>query len=298
MSVLDKIKTNYSTSINEMSVSEYLDICKKDSSAYSKPAERILKAIGEPEFIDTKEDPKLSRIFSNKTIKVYPAFKEFYGMETTIEQIVSYFRHSAQGLEEKKQILYLMGPVGGGKSSLAEKLKDLMQQMPIYILKAQDRLSPVYESPLGLFADYRTEMEEEYGIPGRYIPACMSPWAAKRLKEFNGDVNKFKVVKLYPSIQNQIAVAKTEPGDENNQDISTLVGKVDIRKLADFQQSDPDAYSYTGGLCLANQGIMEFVEMFKAPIKVLNPMLTATQENNYKGTEPDLFFITFTEPTL
>ncbi|MBT30175.1 MAG: PrkA family serine protein kinase [Thalassobius sp.] len=286
MSVLDKIKTNYSTSINEMSVSEYLDICKKDSSAYSKPAERILKAIGEPEFIDTKEDPKLSRIFSNKTIKVYPAFKEFYGMETTIEQIVSYFRHSAQGLEEKKQILYLMGPVGGGKSSLAEKLKDLMQQMPIYILKAQDRLSPVYESPLGLFADYRTEMEEEYGIPGRYIPACMSPWAAKRLKEFNGDVNKFKVVKLYPSIQNQIAVAKTEPGDENNQDISTLVGKVDIRKLADFQQSDPDAYSYTGGLCLANQGIMEFVEMFKAPIKVLNPMLTATQENNYKGTEP------------
>jgi serine protein kinase len=129
-------------------------------------------------------------------------------------------------------------------------------------------------------------MEGEYGIPSRYIPACMSPWATKRLREVGGDVNKFKVVKLYPSIQDQIAVAKTEPGDENNQDISTLVGKVDIRKLAEYQQSDPDAYSYTGGLCLANQGILEFVEMFKAPIKVLNPLLTATQENNYKGTEP------------
>ncbi len=114
----------------------------------------------------------------------------------------------------------------------------------------------------------------------------MSPWASKRLREFDGDVNKFKVVMLFPSVQNQIAVAKTEPGDENNQDISTLVGKVDIRKLAEFQQSDPDAYSYTGGLCLANQGVLEFVEMFKAPIKVLNPLLTATQENNYKGTEP------------
>ena len=286
MSVLDKIKTNYSTSFSEMSVSEYLRACKKDPKLYAKPSERILDAIGEPELVDTKRDPKLSRIFSNKIIKVYPAFREFYGMEDTIEQIVSFFRYSAQGLEEKKQILYLMGPVGGGKSSLAEKIKQLIQKNPVYALKAGDYISPVYESPLGLFADYKNELEEEYNIPSRYIPACMSPWASKRLKEYDGDVNKFKVVMLYPSVQNQIAVAKTEPGDENNQDISTLVGKVDIRKLADFQQSDPDAYSYTGGLCLANQGVLEFVEMFKAPIKVLNPLLTATQENNYKGTEP------------
>ncbi|HYG40408.1 MAG TPA: PrkA family serine protein kinase [Cytophagales bacterium] len=286
MGILDRIKTNYNPKANETSLGEYLDLCKKDSKAYAKPAERILDAIGEAEFLDTKEDPSLSRIFSNKVIKIYPAFREFYGMENTIEQIVSYFRHSAQGLEEKKQILYLMGPVGGGKSSLAEKLKQLMQVNPVYVLKAGNEISPVFESPLGLFADYRKEIESEYGIPARYIPACMSPWATKRLREFGGDVNKFKVVKLYPSVQDQISLAKTEPGDENNQDISTLVGKVDIRKLADFQQSDPDAYSYTGGLCLANQGILEFVEMFKAPIKVLNPLLTATQENNYKGTEP------------
>ncbi len=286
MGILDRIKTNYNASSNELSLNEYLDLCRRDPKVYAKPAERILDAIGAPEYIDTREDPTLSRIFSNKVIKVYPAFREFYGMESTIEQIVSYFRHSAQGLEEKKQILYLMGPVGGGKSSLAEKLKLLMQKNPIYVLKAGPELSPVFESPLGLFADYKNETEEEYGIPARYIPACMSPWATKRLREYGGDVNHFKVVKMYPSIQDQVAVAKTEPGDENNQDISTLVGKVDIRKLADYQQSDPDAYSYTGGLCLANQGILEFVEMFKAPIKVLNPLLTATQENNYKGTEP------------
>src|SRR5574337_374715 len=80
-------------------------------------------------------------------------------------------------------------------------------------------------------------------------------------------------------------VAKTEPGDENNQDISSLTGKIDIRKLETFSQDDPDAYSYSGGLCLANRGLLEFVEMFKAPIKVLHPLLTATQEGNYKGTE-------------
>lgn len=286
MNILEKIKTNYSTATNEITVAEYLEACRKDPKVFAKPSERILDAIGEPQYLDTREDPVLSRIFSNKKIKVYPAFKDFYGMETTIEQIVSYFRHSAQGLEEKKQILYLMGPVGGGKSSLAEKVKHLIQQNPIYVLKAGDQISPVYESPLGLFADYKKELEEEYGIPARYLPACMSPWASKRLREYDGDINKFRVVKLFPSVQEQIAVAKTEPGDENNQDISTLVGKVDIRKLAEYQQSDPDAYSYTGGLCLANQGVLEFVEMFKAPIKVLNPLLTATQEKNYKGTEP------------
>ena len=100
-----------------------------------------------------------------------------------------------------------------------------------------------------------------------------------------GDISKFRVQKLIPSRLRQIAIAKTEPGDENNQDISSLVGKVDIRKLELHAQNDPDAYSYSGGLNRANQGMLEFVEMFKAPIKMLHPLLTATQEGNYIGTE-------------
>ncbi len=113
----------------------------------------------------------------------------------------------------------------------------------------------------------------------------MSPWATETPGRIRGDISQFRVVKLYPSILNQIAVAKTEPGDENNQDISALVGKVDIRKLEEYPQNDADAYSYSGALCRANQGLMEFVEMFKAPIKVLHPLLTATQEGNYNSTE-------------
>lgn len=266
-----------------MSLQEYLQLCKEDPTAYATAPERMLQAIGEPELINTSDDPRLSRIFSNKIIKRYPAFSEFYGMEEAVEQIVSYFRHAAQGLEEKKQILYLLGPVGGGKSSLAERLKHLVQKVPFYAIQG----SPVFESPLGLFDpdEDATILEEDYGIPKRYVRGIMSPWAAKRLREFKGDISQFKVVKLYPSIIDQIAVAKTEPGDENNQDISSLVGKVDIRQLEDHSQDDPDAYSFSGALCRANQGMMEFVEMFKAPIKVLHPLLTATQEGNYNGTE-------------
>jgi serine protein kinase len=272
---------------SEMSLPEYLEACRDDPMMYANAAERLLAAIGEPEMVDTSKDARLGRIFMNRTIRVYPAFSEFYGMEETIERIVGFFRHAAQGLEERKQILYLLGPVGGGKSSLAERLKALMEHAPIYVLKAGDEISPVFESPLGLFDPERMGglLEDRYGIPKRRLTRFMSPWCIKRLDEFGGDITKFRVVRLVPSRLRQIGIAKTEPGDENNQDISSLVGKVDIRKLEMHAQNDPDAYSYSGGLNRANQGILEFVEMFKAPIKMLHPLLTATQEGNYIGTE-------------
>ena len=284
MAIFQKYQRRYESACEEeMSLQEYLDLCRRDPWAYASVAERMLKAIGEPELVDTVSVERLSRIFANKVVRIYPAFKDFYGMEEVIENIVSYFRHGAQGLEEKKQILYLLGPVGGGKSSLAEKLKALLEKVPFYAIKG----SPVYESPLGLFnaEEDGSTLAEEFGIPERYLTSVMSPWAVKRLKEFQGDLSQFRVVKLHPSVLSQVAISKTEPGDENNQDISSLVGKVDIRHLETFSQNDPDAYSFSGGLCLANRGMMEFVEMFKAPIKVLHPLLTATQEGNYKGTE-------------
>lgn len=284
MSIFDHYQSRYEAAKDEeMSLQDFLTLCQHDKSAYANAAERLLLAIGQPEIIDTAKEPRLSRIFSNRVIARYPTFEHFYGMEEAIEQIVSYLKHAAQGLEERKQILYLLGPVGGGKSSLAEKLKSLMQLVPIYILTSDGVRSPVNDHPFCLF-DVEEDgevLKSDYGIEKRYLHSIMSPWAAKRLHDFGGDITKFKVVKVRPSIINQIAIAKTEPGDENNQDISSLVGKVDIRQLEHFSQDDPDAYSYSGALCKANQGVMEFVEMFKAPIKVLHPLLTATQEGNY-----------------
>src|SRR5262252_8553159 len=148
----------------ELTLSDYLESCRDDPMRYANAAERILAAIGEPQMIDTAKDPRLGRIFLNRTIRSYPAFSKFYGMEETVERIVSFFRHAAQGLEERKQILYLLGPVGGGKSSLAERLKSLMETHPIYVLKAGDEISPVFEHPLGLFDPeaWGARLEKEY----------------------------------------------------------------------------------------------------------------------------------------
>lgn len=283
MSLLKKVTDRHMSKKHEfMPISKYLEILKSDPSVKMNAAERMLKAIGEPTLVDTSKSPQLARLFGNEIINKYESFSEFYGHEKVIHNIVSYFKHAAQMLEEKRQILYLLGPVGGAKSTYAEKLKSLMETQPIYALAINGELSPVIESPLGLF---KKEDADELGIPVRYLSERMSPWAVKRLEEVDGDISKFEVAKIYPSQSKQIGISKTEPGDENNQDISALVGKTDIRKLVDFSANDPDSYSYSGGLCLSNQGLLEFVEMFKAPIKVLNPLLTATQEGNYNGTE-------------
>jgi serine protein kinase len=288
MDVFDRYSEIYDRDKHEeMSLQDYLLGCRDNPMWYANAPERMLSAIGEPELIDTSTDERLGRIFLNRTIKRYPAFHGFFGMEDTIERIVGYFQYAAQGLEERKQILYLLGPVGGGKSSLAERLKLLMEKEPIFVLKAGDQISPLFESPLELFnpLEMGDLLEDKYGIARRRLTGLLSPWAVKRLDELGGDISKFNVVRLMPSKLRQIGIAKTEPGDENNQDISALVGKVDIRKLEHYSQNDPDAYSYSGGLNRTTQGLLEFVEMFKAPIKVLHPLLTATQESNYLGTE-------------
>jgi serine protein kinase len=288
LDVFDLFNRDYSREqLETMSLRDWLLAARDDKMLYASPAERMISAVGEQELIDTAQDARLGRIFFNRTIKRYKAFEGFFGMEDTIERIVGYFKHAAQGLEEKRQIIYLLGPVGGGKSSLAERLKELMEKRPIYVLKAGNQISPVFESPLGLFrsSDLADLLEDKYGIERHRLSGVMSPWAVKRLDEFGGDISKFEVARFFPSKLRQIAIAKTEPGDDNNQDISSLVGKVDIRKLEHFSQNDPDAYAFSGGLCRSNQGLLEFVEMFKAPIKVLHPLLTATQEGNYIGTE-------------
>lgn len=191
------------------------------------------------------------------------------------------------------KIMYLLGPVGGGKSSLGDRLKELMQENPIYVLRAKKEIdndregvSPTFESPLNLFtgSDLKSQAVEEYGIPKSAMMAkTPSPWITARLEETGGDFEEaFEVVKLYPSQSLNRGIAKVDPGDEQNQDTSDLIGMTDVDKLGDgLSANHPDTYQYSGGLCVANQGIMEFVEMFKAPIKTLNPLLEATESQTY-----------------
>lgn len=285
LSVFDTYQQDYTrTREVEMTFEEYLEECRTNKGAYANAWERLLKAIGEPEIIDYSKEPKLRSVFEGLPMPRYPGFADFYGIEEAAKQVVSFVRSAAQGGEESKQILYLLGPVGGGKSSLARRLTELMEQEPFYAIKG----SPVFDNPLSAFDARRHGdlLESKYGVDRRYLKTKLSPWALQQLETYGGDLRKFKVVKVYPSIQHQRAISRVEAGDKNNQDVTSIIGKVDLSKLdAGLSQQDPRAYGYSGGLNLGNRGVMEFVEMFKAPIDALNPLLAATQDRQYNGTE-------------
>ncbi|HEY9585855.1 MAG TPA: PrkA family serine protein kinase [Candidatus Paceibacterota bacterium] len=276
-----------------MTIDEYLEEAKANPRMYQSSHAAMVEAFGEPRMLNTREeDPRLSRIYENRILQVFEPFEEeFFGMYDVIQNIYKYLLSGSQGLDAMHKILYLLGPVGGGKSSLVEKLKQLAEKVPMRVLAMVDEkgktvISPVYESPLGLFSEagIRTRIAKMFDIPLRAFPRIMSPWANKRLEEAKGDLSHFRVVELLPSIVDQIGIGVATPGDDTNQDTSTLVGKTDIRRLEQFAQNDPDAYSFSGALCVG-QRMMEFVEMFKAPIKTLNPLLPATMENYFTGTE-------------
>ena len=272
------IKRYKNTEQEVIPLAEYVERCKKERELYTTAAERLVEAIGACRVVDTSKDTRLKRIFSNRKIRTYDAFNNFYGLEDPIDELVSVVKHAAQGLEESKQIILLLGPPGGGKSDIVRHLFNLFQSVPFYAIEG----SPVYDNPLALFGP---EDSEQLGIAPRYLNTIPSPWLTKRTQEYQGDLTKFNVVKLYPSKLNHIATARVEAGDEQNQDISSLVGKLDIRKVRDFSPSDPDAYDYSGGLCKGNRGLVEHVEMLKSPIKTLHPYLTCTQDQMYTGTE-------------
>ena len=297
--IFESFQRSYGERHNEkpMTLLEYLEEARVNQKMYQTPHEAMVEAFGKPRHLDTRNDSRLGRIYENRVLKVFDKFEgQFFGMYEVIEQIYSYFLRASQGLDERHKVLYLLGPVGGGKSSLAEHLKMLMERIPFYVLAVEKKggayhgtheLSPVFESPLGLFSEQGQKelMTEQLGIHERYIPRLMSPWAVKRLQEeLNGDVSQFRVVRLYPSTLDQVGISVATPGDETNQDVSTLVGKNDISKIGIYPQNDPDAYLFSGALCRGAR-FMEFVEMFKAPIKTLNPLLPALTENYFSSTE-------------
>ncbi len=209
---------------------------------------------------------------------------EIYGIEKPLQQIVEYFHSAAQRLEVRKRILLLMGPVGGGKSSIVSLLKRGLESYSrteagaTYAIKE----CPMHEEPLHLIPqDLRGEMEKEYGlyIEGDLCPQCR--WLVEN--KYNGDITKIPVVRLVFSEKNRSGIGTFTPSDPKSQDISELVGGIDLSTIGEVGvESDPRAYRFDGELNIANRGLMEFVEMLKVDERFLYVLLTLSQEQNIK----------------
>lgn len=269
-----------------ISLAEYLDAWQHEPSMQMNPAGRLVSQIGEPRVVHTAQDDRLRRIFGVRDIYYYEPFAELLGLEEPLHQLVQALKYAAHGLEPARQIIYLVGPVGSGKSTIVEILKRLMEKAPpMWVLAVKDENtsgrdaylpSPVYEHPLGLFdAAQRVQLQERYHIADTHEHAQLSPWAAHWLAEFDGDLSRFFVMEVQPSIALRRGITRVEAGDSKNSNLSALIGRED-------DSGDPARYHYSGALNCA-QGLVELFEMFKMPPAMFTPLISATQEHCYSG---------------
>ena len=258
---------------------DYLNLLKEDPSIYKLAHERVYELLMKPgvENIKTEEDVRLMRIYGKEIIKRYEFFKEdFFGIDKTIMKIARYFCSAAMKGEESRQVLYLVGPVGAGKSSLIDAIKRLLEESPeVYALEG----CPMREEPLHLLPKHlRGQVEEllDIKIEGDLCPICKY----RLIHEFNGEYERFPVVKTGFSIRSRKGIGVVPPVDPNNQDTSILEGSVDISKMDLYPEDDPRVLSLNGAFNVGNRGIVEFIEVFKNDVEYLHTMITATQEKN------------------
>jgi serine protein kinase len=258
---------------------EYLEKVRENPGAVKLAHKRLYDMIADKGTVevDLEQDPRLKRIFKGEKLKVFNFFAdEFFGMEKTLNQIVRYFHSASLRGEESRQVLYLVGPVGSGKSSLVERLKKGLEELQFfYSIEG----CPMNEEPLHLVPRHlRKEFSKMLGVE---IEGDLCPVCRYRLKEeFKGKWEDVPVKTQEFSIRAKRGVGVVPPVDPNNQDTSVLIGGEDISKLDLYSEGDPRVLDLTGALNVGNRGMVEFIEVFKNETEYLHAMITATQEKS------------------
>ena len=258
----------------EGTFAQYFEIASKKPEAAQLSHERIYHMIMDAGVETTRTGEPRYKFFS----------QEIFGIEKPLQQIVDYFHSAAQRLEVRKRVLLLMGPVGGGKSTIVYLLKrglEAYSRTPagaIYAIKG----CPMHEEPLHLIPlDLRPDLEKEFGL---YIEGDLCPHCRYMVDtQYHDRMEEVPIKRIAFSEKYRVAIGTFTPSDPKSQDISELVGGIDLSTIGEVGvESDPRAYRFDGELNIANRGIMEFVEMLKTDEKFLYVLLTLSQEQNIK----------------
>ncbi len=258
----------------EGTFAQYFEIASKKPEVGRLSHERIYHMIMDAGVETTRTSEQHHKFFS----------QEIFGIEKPLQQIVDYFHSAAQRLEVRKRVLLLMGPVGGGKSTIVYLIKrgleaySRTEEGAIYAI----RDCPMHEEPLHLIPnDLRPDVEKEFGL---YIEGDLCPHCRYMIdNQFRGRIEDVPVKRIAFSEKYRVGVGTFTPSDPKSQDISELVGGIDLSTIGEVGvESDPRAYRFDGELNIANRGIMEFVEMLKTDEKFLYVLLTLSQEQNIK----------------
>jgi serine protein kinase len=254
---------------------DYIEMVEKDSTIVKSAHKRLHDAIEEHgSYVLPDSDSRKFKIFDGEQIKIHKYFEgEFFGMETVVEKVMSFLSSAAHKGEESRQVLLLMGPVGAGKSALTEHIKKALEGKKYYALKGDPhRGEPLQLIPRSL----RSSVESSLNVK---IDGDISPVARhKLLNDYAGKYEDFEVEEVTFSQRGRRGVASVPPMDANSQDVSVLIGSVDISKLDKYAEDDPRSLSLNGAFNVGNRGVVELVEVFKNEIEFLHTIITATQE--------------------
>jgi len=254
---------------------DYIALVEEDPKIVKTAHQRLYDAIAEHgSYAMPDSDPRKFKVFDGENVKIHNYFEgEFFGMENVVEKVMSFLNSASHRGEESRQVLLLMGPVGAGKSALTEHIKKALEGKKFYHLKGDPhRGEPLQLIPRSL----RSEFEKTLGVK---IEGDISPVARhKLLTELKGKYEDFEIEESSFSQRARRGVAAVPPMDANSQDVSVLIGSVDISKLDKYPEDDPRALSLTGAFNTGNRGIVELIEVFKNEIEFLHTIITATQE--------------------
>lgn len=210
--------------------------------------------------------------------------KNIFGTYEALHDIMKFINAAAHRTETGKRILILVGPVSSGKSTIAYLLKRglEMDAVPKYAIKD----CPVHEEPLHAipYPD-REYWEKQLGvkIEGTLCPVCQQKLDLEYTTEGISKWDSLPVDRISFSEQRRLGIGTFQPSDPKSQDVSELIGKVNMAKIARFGESDPRAFHFDGELQVANGGVIEMIELLKTDIKLQYVLISLAQERVIKS---------------
>ncbi len=283
-------------------------------NAYQRMFDMIMEA-GAENYKHLKQDMVRYKFFDDQITKGQDAV---FGLDSQLMQLVNVLKAASLGYGTEKRVILLHGPVGSAKSTICRLLKKGLEVYSrsdsgaLYTFEWVDEkgelgellgkgvktlTSPMNEEPLLLLPeDLREEIVSELNrgqkdsyrisIKGDLCPP--SRFIFKSLMEkYDNDLDKVlshvRVKRLFLSEADRVGIGTFQPKDEKNQDSTELTGDINYRKIAEYgTDSDPRAFNFDGEFCVANRGLIEFVEVLKLDVAFLYDLLGASQEHRIK----------------
>jgi serine protein kinase len=292
----------------EGSFEDYLGLVKENPDVCRNAYQRLYDLIhhfGTEEYTESRKRIVRYNFFSDP---IDDGKDAVFGIDVHLQKLVNVLKSAALGYGSQKRVLLLHGPVGSAKSTIVRMLKkglewySVQEEGALYTFSwelpdGEIVKSPLNEDPLKLIPqEHRNRVLAEINKSGRgRYPVAMEgdldPVSRflyrEGMKEVNGDwlqlIKRIKVHRMVLSEKDRVGIGTFQPKDEKNQDSTELTGDINYRKIAEYgSDSDPRAFNFDGEFCVANRGLIEFVEVLKLDVAFLYDLLGASQEHVIK----------------